>query len=191
MKHITMHIVFFLLLLVGISLAQYADSFITTHANAVATVTLTDTASDTIYVMKSYRGQVYCSTTKPVFSTQPAFGRLSPMSAFSIKCVASTGMAAGETDSLQVQICPLYPDYIQKTYVTSQYTYAYLAGDAQGVLAFSTTTLDWTDGYDYYCGMKDTSERSFWTNRAGGYSFIIKQFDNESGIGVYTLNFFF
>ena len=98
---------------------------------------------------------------------------------------ASTGMAAGETDSLSAYIQPLVWDAYDGEFAVVETDKTYLVFDTAGTYtATSADWIDWTTGQEYGCLL--TGE--LWP--VAGFALTLTQMDADTGIGIYTLQLY-
>lgn len=183
-----MVIIFALLcFLIGISEAQTIYAL----PNASVRVTLTNVSDDTIFVVKPSAGPLYLGLVPPTNFSATRTATFDPVKAFSFECNASTGMAAGETDSLQVKIIPIVKDYQAGSYTYAVPNAVWAKGDVPASVTTTVTTIDWTDTYTYLCVLNSDDEDNYWRDRVIGLAIVVSQFDGQAGIGIYDFNFLF
>lgn len=176
-----------LLFLVGLSNAQDLYPMQT----ASVRVTLANVEDDTIFVIKPSHGAVYCGLVPPSDFSAIRPGYYTPVKAFSFETNASTGMAAGETDSLQVKIIPIVKDYQAGAYTYATGNAVWAKGDVPASVTTTVTTIDWTDAYTYLCVLNSDDEDNYWRDRVIGLAIVVSQYDGQAGIGIYDFNFVF
>jgi hypothetical protein len=174
------------LLLATLLSAQYLE----TPSGAAIRVTLTDTDTSSFYVLKPYSGAVYCAATAPTYSNFHG-GRWSVLSTFSMKATASTGMAAGETDSLKVTCEALIQDHVNKAIVVDAALYFNATFGPLGEAALYSYYFDWADGSTYSQTIKDSNDNAFSRDRVIGWKITVIQANSTSGIGIYDFNLIF
>jgi hypothetical protein len=184
-----MMMVMLALLVAGVVFGQGQPQFMLS-SSPYLNVSLTNSDTATVYVLFPDNGGTwYLSESLPTKYYSGTVRR--PLNWWSsgdaylfVEPNASTGMAAGETDSLSLNIRPLVWDEYDQEFAEVADTTWLVLGQNGTYKATSIDYVDWDTGAEYGCLL--TGE--LWP--VSGFVIGIRQMDADTGIGIYTLSLF-
>lgn len=179
--HKTLTLIFAaLLFLIGAAQSQHVESggrYLTAWQSGLDSVY--------IYIVRNAAGQIDIDSTLTVKGDVTPT-KLTPPTGLIIEPNASTGMAAGETDSLLLRIYPMVYDYADGEYAVVLDNYRYASFGQVGELVATRTALDWDDGAEYYISLDDISTTNPFAE-CGGVCVQVIQRNSTAGYGLYTI----